>query len=141
MIQVCFKQYIDQEIWPLKVLDFYIILRPLTAGMVGSLAMASAKLSCPIATIVALLFGYQTTILSGVLITAACLLLSSFATHVIHLYVLFGILYGVGVNLIFYAGTCVILLHFPAQVSYRTLLAGSGTSFGKLVSLFSRLKV
>ncbi|KAF4124939.1 putative arabinose efflux permease, MFS family [Geosmithia morbida] len=113
--------------------DTYPGTTPLEYAFVGSLSLACALLVSPLATLGVRELGTKPTMMLGVVLEAASLVLASLSRRIWHLFLTQGILFGVGMGFLFVPSVPVVPQWFTTRRSLASGVATSGSGLGGLV--------
>lgn len=102
-------------------------------AFVGGLSLTSLFLISPIATISVGKYGIRPTMLAGVLLETASMICASFASKIWHLFLTQGVLFGLGLGLLFIPTAAVIPQWFSSKRSLANGVALAGAAFGGMV--------
>ncbi|KAF9888174.1 hypothetical protein FE257_009169 [Aspergillus nanangensis] len=106
---------------------------PLKYAFVGSLSLTCLLLVSPIATIAVQKVGIRPTMFCGVILETAGLLCASAATEIWHLFLTQGVLFGMGLGLLFIPTAAVVPQWFTTRRSLASGISLSGAGAGGLV--------
>ncbi|KAF9878117.1 major facilitator superfamily transporter [Colletotrichum karsti] len=106
---------------------------PLKYAFVGSLSLAFLLLTSPIATLSVTKYGIRPTMLCGVVFETASLLLASLASEIWHLFLTQGVLFGIGLGLLFIPTAAVVPQWFTTKRSLASGISLSGAGLGGAV--------
>ncbi|KAJ5102630.1 Major facilitator superfamily domain general substrate transporter [Penicillium argentinense] len=102
-------------------------------AFVGSLSLTTMFLISPIATICTQRFGVRNTMFAGVIAETASLICASFASQIWHLFLTQGILFGIGMGMLFIPVASVVPQWFTTKRSLASGVSLSGAGLGGLV--------
>jgi MFS family permease len=102
-------------------------------AFIGGLSVTCLFLVSPVATICVGWLGIKPTMLAGMILESASLVCASFATRSWHLFLTQGVLFGLGLGLLFIPTAAVIPQWFTTRRSLATGFALSGAAFGGTV--------
>ncbi|XP_033124046.1 monocarboxylate transporter 13-like isoform X2 [Anneissia japonica] len=102
-------------------------------GWVGSISTATVCSMSPLSCFLYELTSHRKVALVGVVLSAAGIMLTSFATNIMTLFFTFGIIFGIGGNFVYNPLMNLLSCYFPHKhCSRATSLAVSGTAIGML---------
>ncbi|KAL2785296.1 major facilitator superfamily domain-containing protein [Aspergillus keveii] len=102
-------------------------------AFVGSLSLTATCMVSPIATAVTHRFGIRKTMLIGTILETASLLCASAASRIWHLFLTQGVLFGVGMGMLFIPVASVVPQWFTTKRSLAAGISVSGAGIGGLV--------
>lgn len=102
-------------------------------AFVGSLSLTATFIVSPVATFATQRYGIRPTMFAGVILETASLLCASLATQIWHLFLTQGLLFGMGMGLMFIPVTAVVPQWFTSKRSLASGIAVSGAGLGGLV--------
>ncbi|CAG8178348.1 unnamed protein product [Penicillium salamii] len=102
-------------------------------AFVGSLSLTTMFLVSPIATMSTLRYGIRKTMFAGVIFETASLICASFASQIWHLFITQGIMFGLGMGLLFIPVASVVPQWFTTKRSLASGVSLSGAGLGGLV--------
>jgi len=102
-------------------------------AFVGSLSLTTMFLISPIATICTQRYGIRKTMSAGVIFEAVSLICASFASKIWHLFLSQGILFGLGMGMLFIPVASVVPQWFTSKRSLASGVSLSGAGLGGLV--------
>ncbi len=117
--------YLDNDIFPGAT--------SLQYAFVGSLSIAILMLTSPIATIAVREIGIRPTMFCGVVLETISLLCASAATQIWHLFLTQGVVFGMGLGLLFIPTAAVVPQWFTTKRSLASGVSLSGAGMGGLV--------
>ncbi|KAH6889400.1 monocarboxylate transporter [Thelonectria olida] len=106
---------------------------PLNYAFVGSLSLTFLLLVSPLATILVREIGIRPTMFCGVVLETASLLCASLATEIWHLFLTQGVVFGLGLGLLFIPTAAVVPQWFTTKRSLASGVSLSGAGLGGLV--------
>lgn len=106
-------------------------------AFVGSLSLTCALLASPATTICVRNFGTKPTMMLGVVLEAASLVLASLSKHIWHLFLTQGVLFGIGMGFLFVASVPIVPQWFTTRRSLANGISTSGSGLGGLVYSFA----
>lgn len=106
---------------------------PLVYAFVGSLSIAFLLLVSPIATMAVGKIGIRKTMFCGAVLEAASFVCASFATHIWHLFLTQGVLFGMGLGLLFIPTAAVVPQWFTRRRSLASGISLCGAAAGGAV--------
>lgn len=106
---------------------------PLQYAFVGSLSIACCFLISPIATLLAREIGPKRTMFCGVALHATSLLLASLARTILQLFITQGVLFGIGMGILFSPVAAIVPQWFSKRRSLATSLSAAGAGIGGLI--------
>lgn len=122
---VFLAHYLDTNTFPgTTALDY---------AFIGGLSLTCLFLVSPIATICVGRFGIRITMLAGMFLESVSLVCASLASHSWHLFLTQGVLFGLGLGLLFIPTAAVIPQWFTTRRSLATGFALAGAAFGGTV--------
>ncbi|KAI8664003.1 MFS domain-containing protein [Fusarium keratoplasticum] len=113
--------------------EYFTGATPLEYGFIGSLSISCALMVPPVATALTRGIGARPTMLCGVVIHTAGLILASLAAKVLHLFLTQGILFGLGMGLLFSPAAAIVPQWFSTHRSLATSISASGSGLGVLI--------
>ncbi|KAH7268103.1 major facilitator superfamily domain-containing protein [Fusarium solani] len=113
--------------------EYFASATPLEYAFIGSLSISCALMVSPVATTLTREIGARPTMLCGVGIHTAGLMLASLATKVLHLFFTQGILFGIGMGLLFSPAAAIVPQWFSTHRSLATSISASGSGLGGLI--------
>ncbi|KAI3319054.1 monocarboxylate transporter [Xylariaceae sp. AK1471] len=117
--------------------DVFAGATPLQYAFVGSLSLTSLLLVSPVATVMVREIGIQPTMFCGALLEALSLIFASLSSKIWHLFLAQGVLFGLGLGLLFIPSTAVIPQWFTTRRSLASGVALSGGGWGGLLYSFA----
>ncbi|KAK6384340.1 hypothetical protein LTS17_001903 [Exophiala oligosperma] len=102
-------------------------------AFVGSLSLTMTFLVSPIATIATQRYGIRKTMFIGVIFETASLFCASLATQIWHLFLTQGLLFGMGLGMMFIPTTAVVPQWFTTKRSLASGISVSGAGLGGLM--------
>lgn len=117
--------YLDNDIFPGAT--------SLQYAFVGSLSISILMLTSPVATIAVREIGIRPTMFCGVVLETISLLCASAATQIWHLFLTQGIVFGMGLGLLFIPTAAVVPQWFTTKRSLASGVSLSGAGMGGLV--------
>ncbi|KAK1148076.1 hypothetical protein N8T08_010711 [Aspergillus melleus] len=121
--------YLDNDVFPGATALEY--------AFVGSLSLTFLFLTSPIATLAVRKVGIRPTMFCGVVLETASLICASFASHIWHLFLTQGILFGMGLGLLFIPTAAVVPQWFTTKRSLASGISLSGAGLGGLIYALS----
>lgn len=106
-------------------------------AFVGSLSLAGALGISPLATIGVREIGTKATMFIGCVFEAASLIAASFATEMWHLFLSQGVLFGIGMGLMFVPSVSVVPQWFTTRRSLANGISACGSGLGGLIYSFA----
>ncbi|CEJ85360.1 hypothetical protein VHEMI03746 [[Torrubiella] hemipterigena] len=117
--------------------DTYPGASSLDYAFVGSLSIACALLISPLATVGVRKFGSRATMFAGVLCEAVSLICASFASKIWHLFLTQGVLFGIGMGLLFVPSAAIPPQWFTTRRSLANGVSACGSGLGGVVYSFA----
>lgn len=102
-------------------------------ALVGSLSLTATFMISPIATVATQRYGIRKTMFAGVIFETASLICASLATQIWHLFLTQGVLFGMGMGMLFIPVASVIPQWFTSKRSLASGVSLSGAGLGGLV--------
>ncbi|KAJ5121698.1 Major facilitator superfamily domain general substrate transporter [Penicillium atrosanguineum] len=102
-------------------------------AFVGSLSLTTMFLLSPVATISTQRYGIQRTMFVGVILESASLIAASFASQIWHLFLTQGVLFGMGMGMLFIPVASVVPQWFTSKRSLASGVSLSGAGLGGFV--------
>ncbi|KAJ5991944.1 Major facilitator superfamily domain general substrate transporter [Penicillium sp. IBT 35674x] len=102
-------------------------------AFVGSLSLTTMFLLSPVATMSTQRYGIQRTMFVGVILESASLIAASFASQIWHLFLTQGILFGMGMGMLFIPVASVVPQWFTSKRSLASGVSLSGAGLGGFV--------
>lgn len=102
-------------------------------AFVGSLSLTTMFIVSPIATMATLKYGIRKTMFAGVIFETASFICASFASQIWHLFITQGIMFGLGMGLLFIPVASVVPQWFTSKRSLASGVSLSGAGLGGLV--------
>lgn len=102
-------------------------------AFVGSLSLTATFLVSPLATFATQRYGIRPTMFAGVLCEAVSLICASFANRIWQLFLTQGVLFGIGLGLMFIPATNVVPQWFTTKRSLAAGIAVSGAGLGGFI--------
>ncbi|CAG7918898.1 unnamed protein product [Penicillium olsonii] len=102
-------------------------------AFVGSLSLTTMFIISPIATMATLKYGIRKTMFAGVIFETASFICASFASQIWHLFITQGIMFGLGMGLLFIPVASVVPQWFTSKRSLASGVSLSGAGLGGLV--------
>ncbi|RCH90728.1 hypothetical protein CU097_009504 [Rhizopus azygosporus] len=90
----------------------------------------------PMSQLLLSILGPKNTLVASVLVSSLGLLLASFSTQTWHLYLTHGVIYGIGISIMFYIALSIVPQYFTKHRGIALGLTSSGISIGGLVFPF-----
>lgn len=106
-------------------------------AFIGSLSMGCAMGISPFATIAVKKFGTRQVMLIGVVIETGSWIAASFASKVWHIFLTQGVLFGLGIGILFTATVGIIPQWFTTHRSLANGIAAAGSGLGGLIYSFA----
>lgn len=106
---------------------------PLQYALVGSLSLTCLMLTSPVATFAVGKVGIRATMMCGVLLETASLLLASWSSRIWHLFLTQGLVFGVGLGLLFIPVAAVVPQWFTSKRSLASGISMAGAGLGSAV--------
>lgn len=101
-------------------------------GWIGSVSIGLSLLIAPLINILIERFGCRPVAIIGTIVAASALLVTSFLKSLIAVFIVYGLVFGVGGGLMTICCYDAVLLYFPVENNVRAMgLLLSGTSFGQ----------
>lgn len=117
--------------------DTYPGASSLEYAFVGSLSFSCALLVSPIATICVREFGTKPTMFVGIILETASLIGASFASKIWHLFLTQGLLFGIGMGLLFVPSVAIVPQWFSTRRSLANGFSAAGSGLGGLLYSFA----
>ncbi|KAF3392496.1 putative transporter MCH2 [Penicillium rolfsii] len=102
-------------------------------ALVGSLSLTCLMLTSPVATLAVRKIGIRSTMVCGVVLETASLLCASWATEIWHLFLTQGLVFGMGLGLIFIPVAAVVPQWFTTKRSLASRISLAGAGLGGAV--------
>ena len=113
--------------------DIFAGASRLEYAFVGSLSLTTMFLISPIATISTQRYGIRKSMFAGVIFEVASLICASFASKIWHLFLTQGIIFGMGMGMLFIPVASVVPQWFTSKRSLASGVSLSGAGLGGLV--------
>ncbi|CAI7664319.1 unnamed protein product [Penicillium pancosmium] len=110
--------------------DTFVGATTLQYAFVGALSLTFLFLVSPIATYCTRKLGIRPTMMIGVIFETASLVVASFATHIWHLFLTQGLLFGIGLGLLFIPTAAVVPQWFTTKRSLASGISLAGAGLG-----------
>ncbi|KAF4977933.1 hypothetical protein FDECE_18295 [Fusarium decemcellulare] len=101
-------------------------------ALVGSLTIGCTLLISPLVTIIVRKFGTKPTMLCGALIQSISLICASLATKIWHLFLTQGVLFGIGMGLLFLPSVGLVAQWFTKRLALASGITNAGAGLGGL---------